>query len=152
MEQDRKYQIELFSGDGELEEIKELFTDGCTQTELNIALMNAIAYSQIAVAEYVLDMGAEWGYLEYESIYYAVHNNELEGLKFAIARGVDINVKRGLILNTCIYISVYHDNLEMINWVLANGAQLKYLRTEPIKIINEHRSEELKSIFKDFLY
>lgn len=54
MEETRKYLIERLPGDGKLVELKELLEKGHTQKEIDIALGNAIAYSQIEIAEYLL--------------------------------------------------------------------------------------------------
>ena len=54
MKLSRQYQIEDFAGGGKLNELISILSDNYTQLELDIALENAIAYSQIETAEYLL--------------------------------------------------------------------------------------------------
>jgi hypothetical protein len=91
MEEPRNLEIERFAGNGNIAELKKLFGTAYTQQDIDIALENAIAYSQIQTAEYLLFLGADFATNGYNGVYYAVHNNELEGLKFAISKGVDVN-------------------------------------------------------------
>src|SRR6478735_12529339 len=97
---DRDTEIEILAGHGDIAQLKALFESGYTQHEIDIALENAIAYSQIATAEYLLSLGADFLNYDFQGVYYAAHNNELQGLKFAIENGVDINVNNGMLLNT----------------------------------------------------
>ena len=44
----------------------------------------------ILVVWFLISLGAELSNYDYQGTYYAVHNNELEGLQFAVNNGVDI--------------------------------------------------------------
>ncbi|MFL5740459.1 MAG: hypothetical protein ACJ75B_09610 [Flavisolibacter sp.] len=142
-------QIEIFAGDGNIDELKKILQIGYTQSEINTALDNAIAYSQIQTAEYLLSLGANFSYYGYNGVYYAAHNNELEGLKFAIANGVDINVENGMILNTSIVTATNTKSIELIKWLLDNGAKLDLLTIQSIEIISEYGTDELKSLIEN---
>ena len=138
------HNIEELAGDGKLSELKLLFEKKHTQLEIDVALENALAYSQIETAEYLLSLGANFSNYNYQSVYYAVHNNELEGLKYAISKGVDINIQNGMILNTCIITVLNTKSLEMLKWILENGASISLLTEQSLDLINTYGSEELK--------
>ena len=145
----RQTQIEMFAGDGNIEELKELFESGYTQSEIDTALDNAIAYSKIETAEYLLSLGADFSNYGYNGVYYAVHNNELEGLKFATSNGVDININNGMLLNESIMTAINTKSVELIQWLLHNGANPKLLTTQSTKLINEYGTDELKNLMKN---
>lgn len=65
MKLSRQYQIEDFAGGGKLNELISILSDNYTQLELDIALENAIAYSQIETAEYLLSEGAKFSNHDY---------------------------------------------------------------------------------------
>ena len=52
--ENRQNQIEILAGDGNLTELKRIFDSGYSQLELDVALENAIAYSRIKTADYLL--------------------------------------------------------------------------------------------------
>ncbi|WP_375562358.1 hypothetical protein ACE193_07350 [Bernardetia sp. OM2101] len=106
--------IEKLAGDGKLSELKLILEQNYTQLEIDVALENAIAYSQIKTAEYLLSLGANFSNYNYQGVYYAVHNNELNGLKYAISKGIDINVQNGMILNTSIMTTINTKNTKML--------------------------------------
>src|SRR5262245_28467130 len=95
----RQTTIEMLAGDGNIDELRKILEPDHTQPEIDTALENAIAYSQIETAEYLLSLGADISSHNYNGAYYAVHNNQLEGLKFAIHNGMDINAGHGMLLN-----------------------------------------------------
>ncbi len=78
--------------------------------------------------------------------YYAVHNNELEGLKFAIAKGVNINTQAGMILNESIVTAINTKSTDILKWVLENGADTKFLTQNSREMIDKYGMEELKSL------
>jgi uncharacterized protein len=145
----RQFRIESQAGDGNLGDLKVLFRSGYTQLELDTALGNAIAYSQIDTAEYLLSLGADFSNYDYQGVYYSVHNSELKGLKFAISKGVDININNGILLNTSIMTSIYSQEIEIVKWLIENGANPKYLTKESIKVAYEFGTDELKSLIKN---
>ncbi len=142
----RETQIEILAGDGNLTELKKILDSGYSQLELDIALENAIAYSRIKIAEYLLELGADFSNYDYQGTYYAVHNNELEGLKFAIERGVNVNINEGQLLNTAI-VTVYNTkDPTTLNYLLEKGADLKFLSK---KIMDAFGNSEIKEIIKN---
>ena len=145
----RQTQIETFAGDGNIEELKMLFESSYNQLEIDIALASSIAYSQIKTAEYLLSLGASFSNYDYDGTYYAVHNNEIEGLKFAISNGVDINVNNGMILNVSIETATNTKSIELTKWLLDNGADPKLLTKKSMKLINEYGTNELKNLIKN---
>ena len=142
----RETQIEILAGDGNLTELKKIFDSGYSQLELDVALENAIAYSRIKMAEYLIELGADFSNYDYQGTYYAVHNNQLEGLKFAIERGVNVNINEGQLLNTAI-VTVYNTkDPTTLNYLLEKGADLKFLSK---KIMDAFGNSEIKEIIKN---
>lgn len=146
MQLSRQYQIENFAGDGKLNELISILSDNCTQLELDTALENAIAYSQIETAEYLLSKDAKFSNYDYQGTYYAVHNNELEGLKFAIRNGVDINVNNGMIINTSILTSINIKNTDLLMWILQNGGNPKLLSKQNLQTAYHSDYQNLKEL------
>lgn len=149
MEQPRDYIIEMLAGDGCLEKLKAFFEKGYTQFEIDIALENAVAYSQIKVIDYLLTLGAVFSNNEFQGVYYAVHNDEIEGLKYAIQKGVDINVNKGMILNTSICTAVNTKKEEMVKWILENGGNSKLLTKLSLELVERHGTNELRKIIHE---
>ena len=146
MEETREYLMERLPGNGELEELKKLLEFGHTQEEIDIAMGNAIAYSQIEVAEYLISLGADISHWDFDGVYYSVHNNEIEGLKFAVKNGVDVNINDGQLLNTAI-ITVYNTkDPTILKYLLENGANTKLLSSE---IMNAFGRDDIKEIIKN---
>jgi hypothetical protein len=146
MQLSRQYQIENFEGDGKLNELISILSDNCTQLELVTALENAIAYSQIETAEYLLSKDAKFSNYDYQGTYYAVHNNELEGLKFAIRNEVDINVNNGMIINTSILTSINNKNTDLLMWILQNGGNPKLLSKQNLQTAYHSDYQNLKEL------
>ena len=146
MDNNRILNIEILSGKGNLEELLTLFSQGYSQLELDIALENALAYSQIKVAEYLLSLGAKFSNYDYQGVYWAVHNNELEGLKFAIENGVDVNVNNGMPINVSIITTLNTKSFELINWLLLNGADVNLLTESNLEILKRFGEEKLKTL------
>ena len=144
----RQTEIEILAGDGNLTELKKIFDSGYSQLELDVALENAIAYSRIKIADYLLELGADFSNYNYQGIYYTVHNNELNGMKYAIDKGVDINVNNGMLLNTAIMTFINTKDIEIIKWLLENGADLNYLTESSYDLIERYGTDELKKIIK----
>lgn len=145
----RQTQIETLAGEGNIEKLKKLFESGYTQLEIDIALENSIAYSQVKTAEYLLSLGADFSNYDYQGTYYAVHNNELEGLKFAISNGVDININNGMLLNESIMTAINTKSVELIKWLLDNGANAKLVTNQSLKLISKYGTNELKYLMKN---
>jgi len=145
----RQTQIELLAGEGNIEELQKLFESGYNQLEIDTALENAIAYSQIKTAEYLVSLGADLSNHNYQGAYYAVHNNELNGLKFAISKGVDINVNKGMLLNESIMTATNSKSIEMIKWLLDNGANPKLLSSQSLRLVEDYGTDELKNLIEN---
>ena len=126
----RQTKIESLAGEGNLTELKRIFDSGYSQLELDVALENAIAYSRIPTAEYLLELGADFSNYDYQGTYYAVHNNEIQGLKFAIERGVDVNIMNGHLLNTAIITVNNTKDPTILKYLLAKGADINLLSKE----------------------
>ena len=148
MELSRQTNIEIFAGDGKLDELKLLLVQSFTQLEIDTALENAIAYSQIDMADFLLTLGARFENYNYQGIYYAVHNNELEGLKYAVSKGVDININNGMPLTTSIITTINSKDLTLIKWLLDNGADVKYLTQDHFTLIDKYGTDEFKELIK----
>lgn len=146
MEETREYLIERLSGDGKLEELKKLLKSGHTQKEINIALGNAVAYSQIEVAEYLMSQGADISHWDYFGVYYSVHNNEIDGLKFAIRQGVDVNLNNGQLLNTAV-IAIYNTkDPTILKYLLDKGAGPNLLTIETMDVFGTDKIKEVIEI------
>lgn len=142
----RQTKIEILAGDGNLTELKRIFHSGYSQLELDVALENAIAYSRLKTADYLLELGADFSNYNYQGTYYAVHNNEIKGLKYAIERGVDVNINDGQLLNTAI-VTVYNTkDPTILNYLLENGSDPKFLSNE---IMDAFGNTEIKEIIKN---
>ncbi|WP_435263281.1 hypothetical protein [Tenacibaculum sp. nBUS_03] len=145
MKDSRSIKIEVLAGDGNLTELKSLLEPGHIQLEIDVALESAIAYSQIETAEYLVSIGGNLSNYEYQGTYYAVHNNEVEGLKFAIQKGVDVNINKGQLLNTAI-ITVYNTkDPTTLKYLLDKGADPKLLSKD---IMDAFGIDEIKEIIK----
>lgn len=145
---ERQQRIETLAGAGSLRELRSMLESNHTQYELDSALTNAIAYSQIKVAEYLLVIGAKMESLDYEGVYFSVYNNQLEGLKFAINRGVDINLHKGTLINTSIETATNTGDCNILKWLLENGASPKLISDQSRDIANKYGTEELKELIK----
>ena len=146
----RQTQIEILAVDGKLTELKEIFDLGYSQLELDVALENAIAYSRIKTADYLLELGADFSNYDYQGVYYTAHNNELSAMKYAIDKGVDINVNNGMFLNSAIVTFINTKDLEMIKWLIKNGADKNHLTESSIDLIERYGTDELKELIKNF--
>ena len=145
----RETQIEIIAGDGNIDQLKKLFETSYTQAEIDTALENAIAYSQTKAAEYLLSLGADISSHRYNGVYYGVHNNELDGLKVAIAKGVDVNVESGMFLNTSIMTAINTKSIAIAKWLLDNDADPKLLTRQSLKLVADYGTEELKDLVKN---
>jgi len=142
----RQTKIELLAGEGNIEGLEKLFEAGYTQLEIDTALVNAIAYSKNKAAEYLLSLGADISNDNYQGAYYAAHNNEIEGLKFAVANGVDINVENGMLLNVSIEQATNTKSVDIVKWLLDNGADPKFITGRSQKLVNNYGTKELKKL------
>lgn len=146
---DREYQIERNAGWGNLEELKALLDFGYTQTEIDLALGSAIAYSRIEIAKYLISLGADISYQDYDGVYYSVHNNEIDGLKFAISLGIDVNLKNGILLNTGIFTANNTKDIEIVKILLENGADTNLITEKVLQVVERFGTPELKEILKN---
>ncbi|WP_271766194.1 hypothetical protein [Aquimarina algiphila] len=149
MEKSRNYDIERLAGDGKLESLKKLLDSNFTQSEIDIALSNALAYSQIKTAKYLISLGANISREDFDGVYYAVHNDELKGLMYSISQGVDINVKNGMILNTSIITATNTKNIDMTKWILSNGGDINLLTKDSIDLVKRYGTDELKELIQN---
>jgi hypothetical protein len=147
----RQSHIAILAGHGETVELKKLFESGHSQLEIDVALENAIAYSQIITAEYLLSLGAEISNYNYQGAYYAAHNNELEGVKFAVAHGVDINVNNGMLLNTSVVTAINTKSIELVKWLLDNGADPKLISFNSMKLVYAYGNDELQELIREVI-
>jgi hypothetical protein len=79
----------------------------------------------------------------------SVHNNEIDGLKYAISKGVDINVKNGMLLNTGVLTVVNTKKVEILRWLLVNGADTQFLTKDSMELIDRYGTQELKEMIKN---
>lgn len=149
MSESRKEQIESYSLHGDTIRLKKLFDVSYTQSEIDIALELAVAYSYIETADYLLSLGADLTANGYNGVYYAVHNDELKGLQFAINNGVDINVNNGMLLNTSIMTALNSKSIVLIKWLFENGATKALLTKQSLGLVAEYGNEELKAFIKN---
>jgi len=143
MEESREYLIERLSGDGKLEELKELLGSEYSQLEIDVVLENAIAYSKIGTAEFLISIGADISNYDYQGVYYAVHNNELEGVKFSIGQGVNVNINNGQLLNTSIITAYNEKDKSILKWLIENNADTSLIENETLKVFGTVEISEL---------
>ena len=151
MEKARAYNIEVYAGDGELEKLKEVLGKNPSQEDLDIALINAIAYSQLETADALLLLGASFSNYNYQAVYYVVHNDELEGLQYAISKGVDINIQQGMILNESIITAINSKSTVLLEWVLKNNADLKFITKNSLKLVQKYGTNEIKQLLQSVI-
>ncbi len=137
----RQSLIEEFAANGHLQKLKAVLNDDYTQKEIDIALENAIAYSNIEVADYLLTLGADISHFFYQGVYYAVHNNELRGLKFAIQNGVDVNINNGTLINTAIITAYNTKDLSILKWLIRTGADTSLISKD---ILSSFSSSQIR--------
>jgi len=148
MTSNRISDIEEISCKGNIDELVSLLGLDYSQLEIDVALGCAIAYSHVDLAKYLLSLGADFANHDYDGVYYAVHNNELEGLKFAISHGVDVNVNNGLLLNTGVITAMNEKDNSIVLWLLENGANCDLLTEESMKIVRKFGTHKLVSILE----
>lgn len=134
------------ASEGQFDKLKDILGHTPSQRELNIALENSLAYSFIDIAEFALSKGASFSFNNYEGSYYAVHNNELNGLKFLISKGVDINVNNGMLLNTSILTSINTNDFKITKWLILNGADKSLLSKQSLLLINKYGSNKFREL------
>ncbi len=142
----RDYKIERLSGLGDLEGLKKLFEPTYSQEELDLALINAIAFSKIEVAGYLLSLGADFSRDTYRGSYYAAHNSELLGLKFSISNGVNVNINNGMLLNVSIIAAINTRNVESVKWLFENGADSSLISESSLEVAKKFGNSELQSL------
>jgi ankyrin repeat protein len=125
---DKTFEMENAAIDNDLEKVIEIVREGVDQKVKDAGLSSAVAYSNLTIAEYLVNHGAdiEWG--EYDPLYWACHNGEFEGIKFVLDKGVDINVRNGLILT----MGVVGLNAEALQWIIDRGADVNINEGKPL--------------------
>lgn len=146
--QNRQTEIEILAGNGNLDELISLLSDSYTQLEIDTALENAVAYSRIETAKYLMSLGGDLSNYNYQSVYYAAHNNEIEGLKFAVDNGVDINVNNGMLINVSIMTCLNEKNINLIKWLVENGANINFLTKENLSLVDKYENQELRNFIE----
>lgn len=146
----RRAKIESLTCDGNLEDLKLVLNSNYTYEEINIAFELALAYSQIQIAEYLFSLGADFSYNSYEGLYYAVHNDEIEGVRFAIKKGVDINVNNGMCLNTSIYTAINSKTTNLVKWLLENGASIDLLSENSKQVLANFGNRDLQNLINKY--
>lgn len=145
MEESRKYLIERLSGDGKLEELKKVLGSEYSQLEIDVALENAIAYSKVETAEFLISIGADISNYDYQGVYYAVHNNELEGLKFSIGQGVNIN--NGQLINTAIITAYNTKDISILEYLIEQGADIGLIDPNTLRAFDTDQiNKSLKNV------
>jgi ankyrin repeat protein len=145
----RLLKIQALAAEGNTPELKKIFEQEYTQQEIDIALEIAIAYSQLPMAEMLMSIGGDLSANGFQGVYYAVHNNEVEGLKFAIRNGVDINVNSGMLLNCSIETAINTKSIEIVQWLLKNGADPKLLTHSSLQLARQYSFEDLKNLLEN---
>lgn len=140
----RMTRIEELACEGATAALQELLGSGYSQEEIDRALGDAIAYSRLETADYLLYLGADLAADGYNGVYYAAHNDELEGLKFAISKGVDVNIEKGMLLNTAVETACNTKSCTMIEWLLQQGASIEWLSS--IQLARDWGTDELRML------
>ncbi|UTW63191.1 hypothetical protein KFE98_03270 [bacterium SCSIO 12741] len=151
MNESRTYQIERLAGEGSTKKLLEVLSETYTQEEMDMALCNALAYSRIETCEQLISMGADISWGNHNGVYYAVHNDEIDGLMYSISKGVDLNTENGMILNTAVMTATNTKNNSMVKWILESGGDPKLLSQDSLNTVEKFGNEELKTIIRRFL-
>jgi ankyrin repeat protein len=133
---------------GHLDELKTALDSGYAQSDIDNALGLAIAYARIDIADYLIGIGGDLSHHSYDGVYYAVNNNQLDGLKYAVMKGVDINVRNGMILNMSIQTAINSNNIEMVEWILSNGGDPNLLSHDSRRLVQDFGSSDLKALIE----
>ncbi|TAE46491.1 MAG: hypothetical protein EAY69_08655 [Cytophagales bacterium] len=72
-------------------------------------------------------------------------------MKYAISKGVNININCGMILNTSIQTCLNEKSNTLLEWILENGADRNLLTKNNLAIIDKYGTAELKELIKHFL-
>ena len=151
MSDSRISRIEDAASEGNLSNLKEILETGFRQIEIDAGLVCAVAYSHVEVGEYLLCLGADLSYDNNSAAYYAVHNNQIEGLKFAVKNGVNVNANNGHLLNEAVVTAFNQKDLTILTWLLERGAKktmltkstMKHCATPEIKrVVNKYTRQE----------
>ena len=143
MSEHRLTKIETLASDGLLTELRAFLGANFSQLEIDTGLSIAVACSHIDTARHLLAIGADLNWADAQGAYYAAHNNELEGLRFAITNGVDVNVGDGSLLNTAVVTAYNEDDITIIHWLLENGADTSLLKKDIIESFGSPQIEKL---------
>ena len=143
MEDSRETQIEILSGEGKLSELKELLGSEYNQKEIDIALDSAISYSKVDVANYLLDIGANFSEDQWESTINCVVNNQIEGLEIALKHGLNINHNKGVLLNEAIVTAYNEKDTKVLRFLIENGANKTLIKND---ILNSFQTDEILNL------
>lgn len=148
MVEDREFKIEQLSEEGNLEELKDVLGSDYSQEEIDLALSIAIAFANIETANYLISLDADISWKNYEGAYYAIHNDKMEGLQFAISQGVDVNVNEGMFLNASVMSSTNTQNIEIVEFLLSKGADINLLSKDMKNVAKGFGSNQLTKLLK----
>jgi len=143
-------QIEDLSKDGHLEALRQILEPAGTQYEYDVALIVALAYSHLTIAEYLLSRGADISFANYDGVYWTVQNNELASLQFALSKGVDINFSNGILIKTAVEMTINEKDITLITWMLENGADAALLCSSSLNNIKQYGTAELKHLLERY--
>ena len=124
----------------------KLIAVGVDRDSLNQALSCSLAYSHLALANYLIRQGAQLTWGNNDPLRYAVMNGEIAATQFCLAHGIEINAEDGLIIREAA-ISMPPD---FIAWLIEHGADVNikgcqalinaitYQRLENVRVLLEH--------------
>ena len=140
-------QIETAANEGNLPTLKRLLGETPSQEEIDSAFTGAMAEAKIDVLKYLLSIGGDFSAWDYQGLYYATYSTDTTGLEFAIANGVDINVRNGMLLNSSIITALNKKDNSMVKWILENGGDANLLSDQSKILLKRYGGEELKRLF-----
>ena len=132
--------------EGDLTAVESFLTKGVEENQLNEAFSCAVGYGHIDVAELLLRHGASFEAWSHDAVYWACHNGNEAGVRWALSNGVDINVQNGMILST----SIYHMSDDFIQWLISAGADVNAKEGEALfTAISNQRPSVLLMLVKN---
>ena len=144
----RDFNLELFSGDGELTKLKEMLSDKYTQLDIDNALINAVAYGKKEVADYLISLGADISYGDMKVFIMRFITMSWKALNMQFQKELIINVNDGMILNAAIYTTIQKKCTELLNWIVENKASIELLTQDSKDLLQKYgtkRQQELIS-------
>lgn len=108
------------AANGDVALVKTFLLQSVTQDHLNEAFSCAVGYGHTEIADTLSSHGASFEAWDYDAVYWACHNGNETGIRYALSRGVDINVRDGMILSMCVC-SMMPD---FVRWLITQGAHV----------------------------